>query len=317
MTWKADTAAAARPWTGPKRRYDLVKEFVIAFLVISLLSVLLAAAFSSKDDPPVTLSAWAKADPMDFVATTLAELDGTSGTAGYGPPYTSTPDVAQKIGPISLQQIAGVTIPIDTAADFVIVPLSTLAADQPDVAAALQQWSAASALQHTAWTDAYAKGLGHATINADQIQMPAGEYGPVATMMQSELTMARAGGLEGAFLTHNHFYATDYTKPLLFLADGGYLESLARAQHLGGNQWGMMNEAGSYPGQTWLWFYTFWYQVPPFATSDNADVQVWALMMVLTICLALIPWIPGLRSIPRRLKVYRFIWRDYYKGTGA
>jgi hypothetical protein len=277
----------------------------------------LAAAFSSKDDSPVTLAAWAKADPMDFVATSLAELDGSSGTAGYGPPYTSTPDVAQKIGPISLQQMAGVTIPIDTATDFVVEPLSTLAADNPELASALQEWSKASGEQRAAWTDAYTQGLEQAKVNGDQIQMPSGDYGPVATMLQSELTMARGGGLEGALLTRDQFYTTDYTKPLLFLADGGYLESLARAQHLGGDQWGMMNEAGSYPGQTWLWLYTFWYQVPPFSTSDNADAQVWALMMVLTLAFALMPWIPGLRSIPRGLKAYRLIWRDYYKETGA
>ena len=60
------------------------------------------------------------------------------------------------------------------------------------------------------------------------------------------------------------FYSTDYTKSLLFLADGTYLEDQAVAQHLGGDQWGMMNETGSYPGQSWLWLYTFWYQIDPF-----------------------------------------------------
>ena len=45
----------------------------------------------------------------------------------------------------------------------------------------------------------------------------------------------------------------------------------------------MMNETGNYPGQPWMWLYTFWYQVKPFSTSDNADAQVWALMMLLTL----------------------------------
>ncbi len=315
MSWKDDTAAAARPWKGPQRHYDILKEGLIAFLVISVLSLVLAAVFSSRDDLPVTLSAWAKADAPDFVATALSELAGTSGTAGYGPPYTNTPNVAQKIGSISLQQLAGVTIPIDTATDFVLQPLSTIAPDRPDVATAISQWSSASSEQQTTWTDAYSKGLGSATFSGDQIQIPPGNYGPVQALMQAELTMARGGGLEGALLTRGHFYTTDYTKPLLFLADGTYLESLARAQHLGGDQWGMMNEAGSYPGQTWLWLYTFWYQVRPFSTSGNADVLVWALMMLLTILLALVPWIPGLRSIPRHLKVYKLVWRDYYRAS--
>jgi hypothetical protein len=40
-------------------------------------------------------------------------------------------------------------------------------------------------------------------------------------------------------------------------------------------QWGMMNETRRYPGQAWLWLYTFWYRIPPFTTSHNADAQIW------------------------------------------
>jgi len=35
-------------------------------------------------------------------------------------------------------------------------------------------------------------------------------------------------------------------------------------------------------------------------------------MMILTALLILLPFIPGLRSIPRRLKIYRIIWREHY-----
>ncbi len=102
-------------------------------------------------------------------------------------------------------------------------------------------------------------------------------------MMTQLLALAQSGGLDGALLAQGRFYQTDYTKPLLFLADGTYLEDLARAQHLGGDQWGMMNETGNYPGQAWLWLYTFWYQVKPFSTSGNADALVWSLMALLTL----------------------------------
>jgi hypothetical protein len=57
----------------------------------------------------------------------------------------------------------------------------------------------------------------------------------------------------------------------------------------------------------------FWYQVKPFSTSENADTQVWALMMVLTLGLMFLPWIPGLRSVPRLLPVHRLSWRDHYR----
>ena len=66
------------------------------------------------------------------------------------------------------------------------------------------------------------------------------------------------------------FYQTDFTKQILFLGDGSYLDDAATAAHLQGNTWGMMNETGSYPGQAWLWLYSFWYQIPQF-NSDNPD----------------------------------------------
>ena len=34
----------------------------------------------------------------------------------------------------------------------------------------------------------------------------------------------------------------------------------------------MMNETGGFPGQVWLWLYTFWYQIKPISTSADADV---------------------------------------------
>ncbi len=297
-------------WAGRNREYDLLKEFVIALVVVSMLTVGLAALFSSPDEKQVTIASWSKDSPNDFVATAVTELDGTSGTAGYGAPYNHTPDAAQKIGPVSLQHIAGVTTAIDTVREFVVGPLSRVPGDA-DLTAALAAWNAGGDSQQT-WADAYDKALQDAPDN-DPTKVAAGDYGPVPVMLDRLLTLAQSGGLDGALLLQGAFFQTDYTRPLLFIADGAYLGDLADAQHLGGEQWGMMNETGSYPGQAWLWLYTFWYQVKPFSTSDNADALVWGLMAVLTVGLLLVPFIPGVRSIPRWIPVHRLIWRDYYR----
>ena len=143
--------------------------------------------------------------------------------------------------------------------------------------------------------------------------MKAGDYGPTPVLAARFLALARSGGLESMLVGQSAFYSTDQTKPMLLLSDGAYLEDQARAEHLGGDQWGMMNETGNYPGQPWMWLYTFWYQVPPFSTSDNADAQIWLLMMVLTAGLVLVPVIPGLRDIPRWVPLHRLIWRDYHR----
>ena len=298
------------PWAGEKRRYDLVKEFVIALLVVTILTVILAALFSSPDEKEVTLGQWAKAAPNDFVATAATELDGTSGSATYGAPYTHDKSAAQKIGPLAPQNWPGVTIPIDAAQDFVVRPLQGTAAT-PALTAALATWTSGGADQQQKWAAAYDDALTKA--DGDPANVAVGDYGPVPVMLTDLLGLAQSGGLDGALLAQGRFYQTDYTKPLLFIADGSYLEGLARDQHLGGDQWGMMNETGNYPGQAWLWLYTFWYQVKPFSTSGNADALVWGLMALLSAVFVFVPFIPGLRSLPKVVPVYRLIWRDYYR----
>jgi hypothetical protein len=301
---------AGQKWNGRVREYDLVKELVLALLAVTVLTVALAALFSSPDEKQLTISSWSRNAPADFTLTAATELDGTSGTATYGAPYTHTPDAAQKIGPVSLQHIAGVTHPIDSVNDFVIGPLTGVPADA-DLSAALQQWRGASADQQQKWASAYDDAL--TKTEGDATKVATGDYGPAPVMVNRLLGMAQSGGLDGALLSQKQFFATDYTKPLLFIADGTYLEDQARAQHLGGDQWGMMNETGNYPGQAWLWLYTFWYQVSPFSTSGNADALVWGLMALLSLVLVFVPFIPGLRSIPRWIPVHRLIWRDYYR----
>jgi hypothetical protein len=82
----------------------------------------------------------------------------------------------------------------------------------------------------------------------------------------------------------------------------------------------MMNETGQYPGQTWVWLFTMWYQVAPFnrehgfggVNAANADLAIIVLMTVLSAALLLTPFIPGLRDIPRWIPVHRLIWRHYY-----
>jgi hypothetical protein len=306
------------PWEGPTVRYDLVKEFVIALVVMIVLAVALAAVFSSPDEHPVTIRQWTQGDPGDFLATGVTELDGTSPTATYGPPYNAwTPGAGQKIGPIGVQRWAGVRIPVDPPTDFVLHPLQIAAQSDPVLRAALARYTSASTAQQQQWTTAYTDGVAHVTFRGSAPVMPPGRYGPVQSMMTSLLGIARTGSLDSDLLASPNFYTTDYTKPLLFISDGSFLAAKAQAQHLQGSQWGMMNETGNFPGQAWLWLYTMWYQIAPFTHTGNADALIWSLMMLLTLGLLLLPFIPGLRAIPRLVPVYRLIWRDHYRRLAA
>jgi hypothetical protein len=307
---------AAREWKGAYRPYDIVREATIALGVVIALTLVLTILFSSPDDPPSTIKQWSRADPVDFVTTATTELDGSSGTGGYGPPYNHASD-GQHMAFIYPAKWFGVSHPIDTANDFVLAPLGSITG-QPALQSALSSYRAASANTQTGWTSAYEKALANASANPDgSISVKPGSYGPLPTIMGSLLTFAQGGGLDGALLTSRQFYQTDYTKPLLFMADGGVLANRAMAEHLLGTQWGMMNETGSYPGQVWLWLYTFWYQIKPFSTSANADILVMAVMGVLSLAFILIPFLPGVRDLPRRIPIYKLIWREHYRTRQA
>jgi hypothetical protein len=300
----------APEYKGGYSPYDIIKEGTIAIVIIAMLTLILAVFFGSPDEKAVTVKSWSNADPIDFAQTALEELNGTSGTAGYGAPYNHAA-VGQKLGPLTLGKWVGVRIPINTVTDFIVRPLQSQPA-LPGLQTALSQWRGASSSIQNGWVSNYTNAATKMTYSNGQVVVNSTNAGPVPVMINDLTQMARSGALDQALITGSGYYTTDYTKPLLFLADSEYFGTLADKQHLTGSQWGMMNETGQYPGQAWLWLYTFWYQVPPFNTSANADVLIWGMMMLLTAGLLLIPFIPGLRSIPRKTKVYRLIWREHY-----
>ena len=310
------TDIAAREWKGPWRRYDIVKEGVIAVVIVSILTVLLAGLFSSPDEPQLTFKGWATSAADNFYATAVQELAGTSESAGYGPPY-NTAAAGITVGPLAPQEWFGVTHPVDAANDFVITPLRSQ--QQPaTVAAALKVWDAAGANQQATWATNYDTALTDA--EGDASKVATGDYGPVPVLAKGLTEMATAGALDGLLMSQGNFYQTDFTKQILFLGDGSYLDDAATAAHLQGNTWGMMNETGSYPGQAWLWLYSFWYQIPQFNSEDpedyltsHADAIIFYIMAVLSLALLFLPFIPGLRSIPRWIPIHRLIWRQYYR----
>jgi len=307
---KLSTIDPSKKWNGPVREYDLIKEFVIAVVVVGFLALTLAAVFSSPDEKALTMQSWAKSAPADFVQTTAGELAGTTTSASYGPPYNKNGE-GQNIGPINLSKAAGVRIPINPAQSFVIEPLKSQSDSK--IQSALSMWSSASAQVQAKWASTYSDAL---TKDGKSLSLedPSGKYGPVPTLVTSLYGMASTGALDGALTTSDSTLPTNFTKPLLFLADSGsYFPDKAAAQHLSGDQWGVMNETGSWPGQSWLWLYSLWYQIEPFKSSGNADILVMSLMGVLSLGLLLLPVLPVISRIPYWIPVHRLIWRNWYR----
>jgi cytochrome b/b6/petB-like protein len=314
VTWRrslaerrAQRAADAAAWRGPTRRYDILKEGAIASLVALAVTLGLAAVLSSPDVPPVTVRSWVQVAPADFLATAATELNGTSLTATYGPPYNTngTPQ-SELFAPANWP---GVTQPIDAAQTFVLEPLAKSAPTDPRLAAALRVYNAASPDQQDKWATNYGTAVTKVKFVGGIPVVPAANDGPVPVMLATELALARSGAIDAALSGAQPFYGTDFTKPLLFLEDGQYYADQATAMNLTGDQWGVMNETGSYPGQPWLWLYQLWYHVPGWENSDNIDLIAIYMTGAATLLLLLIPFIPGLRDVPRLIPVHRLIWR--------
>ena len=284
-----------RTWQGPERRYDLIAEGTIAVILVAVLCILAAILWGSPDGgltypkaPPspagqaFSAKYWDVNDPSDLAQTAVQELLGGTTTAGYGPPFNQTTGASQEFIGIQPAEIAkaifGLTLPINTANDFVLAPVSQLAApSSPAVAAAVSLYKAAggdlspgaaadqvASSQQTTWLNNYAKALAAASakFTPTSITVKAGNYGPVPVIIGAELAIANNGSLDGYFQGSQQQLSTNTTQATMFFSDGTLWETIAEAQGVGGDQWGVMNELWNFPGQVWLWLYSGMYQIP-------------------------------------------------------
>ena len=337
-----------RTWQGPERRYDLIVEGTIAVIVVALLCILAASLWGSPDGgltypgapkspagQAFSAKYWDVNDPSDLAQTAVQELLGGTTTAGYGPPFNQTTGASQEIIGIKPAEIAkaifGLTLPINTANNFVLAPVSQLAApSSPAVAAAVSLYKAAggdlspgaaagqvASSQQTTWLNNYAKVLSgsSAKFTPTSITVPKGNYGPVPIIITAELAIANNGSLDGYLQGSQQQLSTNTTMGTMFFSDGTLWETIAEAQGVGGDQWGVMNELWNFPGQVWLWLYSGMYQIPALNPSNNAnlDLDVGLLMVLFGFLLPMFaPWIPVINRIPRWIPLYKIIYRKYY-----
>jgi len=340
-------------WRGPERRYDLITEGTVAVIIVAVLCIIAAILWGSPNggltypkapaSPPgqaFSAKYWDANDPSDLAQTAVQELLGATTTAGYGPPFNTTTGASQEIIGIKPAEIAkaifGLTLPINTANDFVLAPVSGLIAPyNPLVAAAITRYKAAggdlspgapagnvASSQQATWLNNYATALAKpsATFTPTSVTVPPGNYGPVPVIIRAELLIAHNGSLDGYFQGSDQQLSTNTTKGTMFFSDGSLWGTIATAQGVAGDQWGVMNELWNYPGQVWLWLYSGMYQIPALNPSNNSnlDLDVGLLMILFGFLLPMFaPWIPGINRIPRWIPLYKIIYRKFYQSTGG
>ncbi len=311
----ASVRAAVRVDELPTVEFDMVKEALVAFGVVLALVLACAAIFGGPYSPAVTIRQVARAHPRELVATATRTLLGQSELDQRGGPYQKSGTV-QHLGWFAPEKWFGATHPVNPPVQFVLQPLQRAALLDPALGPALRQWTSAATTRRQAWGAAFEAALPGARVRGEStLVLPAAAQaasGPLPTMMDGELALARAGLLGAAVNGPGDVYHYSVQNSLLFL-QGHVLQGIAAKRNLLGSQWGILHEEGPYPGPWWVAPYSFLYQIPPYSTSPNGDLMAAGTMGVLFLLLLCIPLLPVIRDLPHRLRVYRLIWRDYYR----
>ncbi len=300
----------------PMKDFDMVKEGVVSLGVIAVIVLVVAAIAGAPYRPAVTNQQVAVQSPVLVEQTALGDLDGTGEMASYGPPYNDGTGSIQSIAGFSPQTWWGTPYPLNTAKDDVLTPLTMLATASGNVSLkqALHTYETASGATQAKWSQNLTDALNKAKVVGTTVQLPAGNYGPVSYMMNAELQLARSGLLSGALAreTNQGAYRWNVQNNLLFL-QGAALHNIAGALNMSGEQWGINHDEQAYPGPWWLTPYTFFYQIPPWNTSDAGDQMAAYTVGLLFLVLIFVPWVPGLNRLPKLLPLHKLIWRDWYR----
>ncbi|HAC20863.1 MAG TPA: hypothetical protein DCF91_02035 [Porphyromonadaceae bacterium] len=293
--------------------YDLLREGIVVLGVVFLVVVILAGVFSSPQYPPVTSKQMGYAEPLATMQTAATVLAGQCETETYGPPYNKN-GAPQEIFGIAPASWFGVQIPINAKQEFVLKPLEAVAKINKEVAQALELYKSAPLKQQQEWANNYNNMLAKVTQKDGAFEgMKDGDFGPVPVLVEGILMLSKSGLLEAAQnMTAWNPYIFNYTNSLLFIQNSG-LNTVATKLDMQGTQMGISHETGPWPGAWWLWPYAGLYQIPPMLTSNNGDIQVGAIMIMLFLILLFLPFIPVLNRIPYWIPLYKLFWRDWYK----
>jgi hypothetical protein len=288
---------------------DFVKHLFTTLAIVIVVVLAAALLFGVPEAQPLTIKSYASQHPVTFEQVVLRALDGQGQIANYGPPYNHGTGSVQS----SLQLWVGVIHPVNTAQDFVLKPLSMAAAINPAINPALASFQHASPALQARWEANMTKALNHAAVRNGVVVVPPGNYGPLPTLLNAALALGRSGLMSGALIRNPSVITRFDNQNYLLFLQGTPLQTDPATQPLLGSNWGIIHSAvPGYPGAWWMTIPTWIYQWPFVANSNAPDATALSIGLLFWLALALTPWIPGWNKLPRYLKVYRLIWKDYY-----
>lgn len=284
-------------------------KYPIISVVLLALIVVIAATIGSPNYPRDTIAGVSKDNPGGAVLAFTQELSGTASSSGN----------AQEFGMGDPGQVF-VLNPLRAAVPLlgsIAEPhLATLRAS--DVQQAIATYDAASADQQVQWASNYEKALGTITSRgggnmSDGTPSPDyarigtlnGDFGPLPVLVEADLYLAQSGYLEQYLQAVDPAHSFHLTN--IWLYDHPNMLNTAVDQGLTDDQWGMVKERGFAIGPWYLFIPAVFHVYFPGGTTGQGFV-LWNLLFA-AILLFVVPLVPGLRDLPRYLKIYRFIYR--------
>ena len=255
--------------------------------MVYVLAVVLAFAllFRAPYVPPITISAIANGHPDLMALTLLNEFNSSSNTATYLntiDPYTfSTRDVY-----------------VTTPYEYYVNATGAANSEEAFLAENSDAQSAALVQAYSYFEDNGSVQQGIRSSN-------------LIIAVASELTLMAQKGLYQPVVQSETASGLDTTYALLFINDTGVLGSEAQQYALTTSQWGMLKVgANSWSIQYWLVPYNY-LEIVTGNIPWWGDLENGVLAFSLFLVLLLLPYIPGLRDVPDRLKLYKIFWNRF------
>ena len=132
-----------------------------------------------------------------------------------------------------------------------------------------------------------------------------GDFGPVPALVEAYLVLARSGYFEQYLESVDPGHSFHLTN--IWLYDHPGLLNTAVKLGLTDDQWGMVKERGFGVGPWYLFFPAVFHIFFPSGASGTGFV-LWNVAFAVLL-LFFVPLLPGVRSLPNYLKLYRFIYR--------
>ena len=284
-------------------KYPLIS--VVLLVVVGVVAFVVGSPNSER----ATISPTSIRDPGGAILAFTQELDGSASSSGNATQY-GVGDPAQ----------AFVVLPLRSALPLLVGPLTVPGLPTlqgRDVSAALSTFDAASATQQQSWASAYDTALGTITPSAGgamagvaspdytKIGGLHGEVGPVPTLVEADLFLAQTGYLERYLQSVDPGHSFHLVN--IWLYDDPQLLNTAVDLGLTDDQWGMVKERGFAVGPWYLAVPAVFHIYFPRGATGTGFI-LWNLAFA-AVLLFVVPLAPGLRDLPKVLRIYRFIYR--------